>query len=80
MSFDGMTTKEIAAKVSSTRTELRETLDGIENAFNVPRQLGRLGAWARTSWNDDPAPWVAGSAVAVGVVAVVIWAIVTKHD
>jgi len=81
MSYDGMSTKEIAAKVAATRLELRETLDGIENAFNVPRQLGRLGAWAKKSWRENPVPWAATAAtVAVGIVSVGVWAILSRDD
>lgn len=64
------------ARSAALRAELEETLDAIEDKFNVPKQVGLLSTKARTSWNENPLPWVIGATGAVIVVAgLVAWAL-----
>ena len=67
---------DIQARVAETRAELENTLDAIEDKLNVPKQVEKLTKRAEASYEKNPVPWIAGAAtVAVGVVAIVAWAL-----
>ncbi|HEV7950948.1 MAG TPA: DUF3618 domain-containing protein [Glaciihabitans sp.] len=73
-----MSESEIQAQVASTRAQLEVTLDAIEDKLNVPKQLGILGEKIEKSYEDNPLPWLAaGVAVAVGIVSVIAWALLS---
>ncbi len=75
-SSDGINTSEARAKVDATRAQLESTLDAIEDKLNLPKQASRLAKKAEASYEENPVPWIAGAAaVAVGVVALVAWAL-----
>ncbi len=60
------------------RAELAETLDAIEDKFNVPKQVGLLGTRVRRSWDLNPLGWVIGATVAVIVVGgLIAWAVLS---
>lgn len=73
-----MSTQEIENTIAAQRAELARTLDQIEDKLNVPKQVGLLGERAKASYEKHPLPWIAGAAaVAVGVVGLVAWALMS---
>ncbi len=67
-----------ASTVESTREELRETLDAIEDKLNVPKQVGRLRDTVQDSIEHNRLPWLIGAGVAVAVIGgLVAWALLT---
>jgi hypothetical protein len=68
----------IGTKITSTRAELEQTLDAIEDKLNVPKQVGRLRDRAMTSYSDNPIPWIIGATAAViAVGGLIAWAIIS---
>ncbi|MES2093611.1 MAG: DUF3618 domain-containing protein [Actinomycetota bacterium] len=66
----------IESRIESTRTELQQTLDAIEDKLNVPKQVGKLTAKAQASYTGNPVPWIIGATAAVAVIGgLVAWAI-----
>ncbi len=64
------------ARSAAVRAELEETLDAIEDKLNVPKQVGLLSTRVRTSWNENPLPWVIGATAAIIVVGgLIAWAL-----
>jgi hypothetical protein len=62
--------------IASTRAQLEETLDAIEDKLNLPKQIGRIGRKARAAYGQNPVPWIIGATAAVIVVGgLVAWAI-----
>ncbi|MCU1506020.1 MAG: hypothetical protein JWP05_989 [Microbacteriaceae bacterium] len=71
-----MSTPSAENKITSTRAELENTLDAIEDKLNVPKQLSRLGRNAKASYESNPVPWIVGATAAVIVIGgLVAWAI-----
>ncbi len=71
-----MSSPTIQVRTAQARAELAETLDAIEDKFNVPKQLGLLQQRARRSWDLNPLGWVIGATVAVVVVGgLIAWAV-----
>ena len=63
-------------RVSAVRAELADTLDEIEDRFNVPKQTRLLADRVRHSYEHNPVPWIIGATAAVIVVGgLVAWAI-----
>lgn len=72
---------DIGAKISSTRAELEQTLDAIEDKLNVPKQVGRIRVKAVDSYHANPIPWIAGAtATVIAIGGVVAWAILSNDD
>jgi hypothetical protein len=70
------TAESIETRITTTRSELEQTLDAIEDRLNVPKQVGKLTAKAQASYEDNPVPWIIGAtAVVVLVGGLVAWAI-----
>ncbi|MCS0498369.1 DUF3618 domain-containing protein [Protaetiibacter mangrovi] len=69
-------TAQAKAAAQTARRQLGDTLDQIEDKFNVPKRTGELVDKAKTAYEKNPVPWIIGAA-AVGVIAVglVAWAI-----
>ncbi len=66
----------IETRITATRSELEETLDAIEDKLNVPKQVGKLTAKARASYNRNPVPWIIGvTAAVVAIGGLVAWAV-----
>jgi hypothetical protein len=78
----------IEAQISSSRNELAETLDAIEDKLNVPKLVGRLrvraeraGANAVDSYHANPIPWISGAtATVIAIGGIVAWAILSEDD
>lgn len=76
-----MSDEDIQAKVAVTRANLANTLDEIEDKFNVPKRVGRLTRRARASYETNRMPWIVGAvAVAGTVVGLVAWALSSSDD
>ncbi|PZQ87406.1 MAG: hypothetical protein DI534_14420 [Leifsonia xyli] len=72
-----------AAKAAATRArhQLADTLDGIEDKFDVPKRAGELVENAKASYEKNPVPWIVGAAaVGVVVIGLVAWAIFGGDD
>lgn len=65
-----------AERAAAAREELAETLDAIEDKFNVPKQSKILADKVAHSYEQNPVPWIiGGTAAALVVVGLVAWAI-----
>lgn len=71
----------IETKVSSTRAQLEQTLDELEDRVNPAKQVGRLRDRAMSSYNANPIPWIIGATAAVVVVGgLIAWAVLSNGD
>ena len=74
-------TDSIENKIAEQRAHLESTLDEIENKLTVPKQLNRYADKAKSSYNENPVPWIVGAtAVAISVVGIVAWAIFSDDE
>ena len=72
---------DTSSRVASARADLEETLDAIEDKLNVPKRFGELTEKAKSSYEQNPVPWIIGAtAAAIVVVGVVAWAILSGDD
>jgi hypothetical protein len=72
---------DLEARVAETRKNLENTLDAIEDKFNVPKRVGEFTDRARESYERNPIPWLVGAVAAVGaVVGLVAWALSGDDD
>ncbi|TQO19954.1 uncharacterized protein DUF3618 [Rhodoglobus vestalii] len=68
-------------KLEQARAELENTLDAIEDKFNVGKRVDEIATRVRSSYESNPVPWIVGAAAAaVSVVAVIAWAILSDDD
>ena len=66
------------SRVKSARAEREDTLDQLEDKFNVPKQVNRLSAKAKSSYEGNPVPWIIGATAAAIVVAgTIAWALLS---
>ena len=71
----------VESRVASARAKLESTLDAIEDKLNLPKRATELVETAKSSYRANPIPWIVGAAVAaVGVAAIVAWAILSDDD
>ena len=80
---DAVTTTTATAKAAATkaRHDLADTLDAIEDKFNVPKRTGELVGKAKVAYEKNPVPWIiGGAAVAIIAVGLVAWAIFGEDD
>lgn len=69
-------TDRLKADAARARTELADTLDAIEDKFNIPKQSRLFAERAKTSYQRNPVPWIIGAtAASIVVVGWVAWAI-----
>ncbi|QEO10747.1 DUF3618 domain-containing protein [Protaetiibacter larvae] len=69
------------AKAQEARDALAETLDAIEDKFNVPKRTGEFVDKAKAAYEKNPVPWIAGgAAVAAVVIGLVAWAVFGRDD
>jgi type VI protein secretion system component VasF len=63
------------------RYDLAETLDAIEDKFDVQKRASELGRRAKESYDRNPIPWiVGGAAAAIIAVGLIAWAILSDDD
>jgi hypothetical protein len=71
----------IEQKIAAQRAAVVETLDAIDDKFNVPKQVGELTERAKKSYESNPVPWIIGAtAVAIAVAGIVAWALLSDDD
>jgi hypothetical protein len=71
----------IGSKIASTRAQLGETLDAIEDKLNLPKQASELAGRVKSSYSTNPVPWIIGATVAaVAVAGLIAWAILSDDD
>lgn len=71
----------IESRIASSRADLENTLDAIEDKLNVPKRVGELTTKARESFETNRLPWLIGAvAAAVAVAGIVAWAILSDDD
>ncbi|WP_157154985.1 DUF3618 domain-containing protein [Diaminobutyricimonas sp. LJ205] len=69
-------TDRFKAEATRARADLAETLDAIEDKFNIPKQSKLFAERAKTSYQRNPVPWIIGAtAASIVVVGMVAWAI-----
>ena len=69
-------TTELHGRIAVTRANLTETLDAIEDKFNIPKQSKLAVERAQASYERNPVPWIIGvTAASIVVVGLVAWAI-----
>ena len=74
-------TDAIESKIAAQRANLESTLDAIENKLNVPKQFSRYADKAKVAYSENPVPWIAGAtAIAVAVVGIVAWALLSDDE
>lgn len=74
-------TDSIENRIAEQRAHLESTLDAIENKLNVPKQLNRYADKAKSSYNENPVPWIVGAtAVAISIAGIVAWAIFSDDE
>lgn len=74
-------TAQAKAAATKARRQLGDTLDEIEEKFNVPKRTGELVDKAKVAYEKNPVPWIVGAAaVGVIVVGLVAWAIFSGDD
>lgn len=72
---------DIESRIASSRADLENTLDAIEDKLNVPKRVNELATKARSSYDTNPLPWIIGAvSAAVAVVGIVAWAILSDDD
>lgn len=66
----------VTDSVEATRLKLEQTLDAIEEKFDVKKRADEITERVQRSYDENPVPWIIGAtAVAVGVVGLIAWAI-----
>lgn len=66
----------LETRIAHQRALLEETLDAIEDKFNVPKRASELADRAKRSYRANPVPWIVGAtAVVISVVGIVAWAL-----
>ena len=74
-------TENAKAAAAKARHDLADTLDAIEDKFNVPKRTGELAEKAKAAYEKNPVPWIiGGAAVAIIAVGLVAWAIFGGDD
>lgn len=66
----------VGDSVEATRAKLEQTLDAIEEKFDVKKRADEVADRVQRSYEENPVPWIIGAtAVAVGIVGLIAWAI-----
>lgn len=66
----------LEARIAAQRARLEETLDAIEDKFNVPARASELAERAKRSYTANPIPWIVGAtAIIISVAGIVAWAL-----
>lgn len=68
--------ESVPQSVDAVRARLEQTLDAIDEKLDVKKQASELTERVKSSYEENPVPWIIGAtAAAVVVVGVVAWAI-----
>ena len=72
---------DIQHRVTTSRAELEQTLEQIEDKLDVPKRANELAEKAKRSWEDNPVPWIVGATAAtIAVIGLVAWALLSDDD
>ncbi|PZE77747.1 hypothetical protein DEI81_08870 [Curtobacterium sp. MCBD17_013] len=66
-------------RVAATRAQLFDTLDAIEDWFDVPKQLGVAVHRTRQGFEDHPVPYLAAFAGGVLVVGGIVVSVIRRR-
>ena len=76
-----MNTQDAKAAAEQARYDLADTLDAIEDKFNVPKRAAEMGRRAKASYDLNPIPWIIGGvAVAIIAAGLIAWAVLSDDD
>lgn len=76
-----MSQDDLNSRITDARADLEQTLDAIEDKFNIPKRFDELTTRAKASYDRNPVPWIVGAVgAAVAVAAIVAWAILSDDD
>lgn len=68
--------ESVNQSVDAVRARLEQTLDAIDEKLDVKKQASELTERVKSSYEENPVPWIIGAtAAAVVVVGLVAWAI-----
>lgn len=68
--------ESVPQSVDAVRARLEQTLDAIDEKLDVKKQASELTERVKSSYEENPVPWIIGAtAAAVVVVGLVAWAI-----
>ena len=68
--------ESVPQSVDAVRARLEQTLDAFDEKLDVKKQASELTERVKSSYEENPVPWIIGAtAAAVVVVGVVAWAI-----
>jgi len=68
--------ESVPQSVDAVRARLEQTLDAIDEKLDVKKQASELTDRVKSSYEENPVPWIIGAtAAAVVVVGLVAWAI-----
>ncbi|RQP10670.1 MAG: DUF3618 domain-containing protein [Microbacteriaceae bacterium] len=74
-------TEAAKAAARQARHQVADTLDQLEDKFNVPKRTGELVDKAKAAYEKNPVPWIiGGAAVAIIAVGLVAWAIFSPDE
>ena len=75
------TTADAKAAAEAARRQVADTLEALEDKFDIPARTTELVEKAKVAYERNPVPWIVGAA-ALGVIAVglVAWAIFSGDD
>lgn len=74
-------TEAAKAAARQARHQLADTLDQLEDKFNVPKRTGELVDKAKIAYEKNPVPWIiGGAAVAIIAVGLVAWAMFSPDE
>lgn len=74
-------TANAKAAAETARRQLADTLESIEEKFDVSKRTSELVDKAKTAYDKNPLPWiVGGAAVAIIAVGLVAWAVFGGDD
>lgn len=66
----------VPSNIAATRARLEQTLDAIDEKLDVKKQAGELSDRVKTSYEQNPVPWIIGATAAtIVVVGLVAWAV-----
>lgn len=74
-------TANAKAAAQTARRQLVDTIEALEDKFDVPARTSELVEKAKIAYNRNPVPWiVGGAALAVIAVGLVAWAVFSGDD
>lgn len=74
-------TADAKAAAQAARRQLVDTIEALEDKFDVPARTAELVEKAKIAYNRNPVPWiVGGAALAVIAVGLVAWAVFSGDD